>query len=83
MLIGKEFYESIVRIQKGFPLVKFDNHIQTNGTLIDDEWATFLCKTDLFYVGVSYDGGDERTGRERQEDSLNGRNLIVQHGGAY
>ena len=35
-----------------------------------------------FYVGVSYDGGDERTGRERQEDSLNGRNLIVQHGGA-
>lgn len=80
MLMGICFYEEVLKLQKKFSgSISFDNHMQTNGTLINNEWASFFVK-NRFKIGVSYDGGDESSGRNLQDFSLRGRNLIAQHG---
>lgn len=79
MLMGMDFYSKVLELQREYPEITFDNHIQTNGTLIDDDWAKFFIKNN-FHVGISYDGGKEETGRERQEDSMRGRNIMAKHG---
>ncbi len=60
MLAGLEFYEFIVGVEdrlraEGFAI---ENAMQTNGTLINREWAEFFRKND-FGVGVSLDGPQE------------------------
>jgi uncharacterized protein len=59
-LAGLDFYRKIVDIQKGYkPCEKtVINGIQTNATLITDEWCEFLAK-EGFYVGVSIDGDEK------------------------
>jgi len=54
---GLDFFENFVRLvgeanRKGVPVTYT---LQTNGTLIDPEWARFL-KRENFLVGVSIDG---------------------------
>ena len=44
--------------------IKVDLSIQTNGTLIDEEWARFF-KTEGFFVGVSLDGSKRQNDRHR------------------
>jgi len=60
LLAGLSFYEHIVRIQE--PLKKkgarIVNVVQTNGTLINDDWAEFFKKNN-FGVGLSIDGPEE------------------------
>jgi len=56
-LAGLDFYKNVVRLQKillpeGRSII---NGIQTNGTLIDDEWCSFLAEEN-FLVGLSIDG---------------------------
>lgn len=59
LLRGKEFYRKALALQqhygRGFHI---DNCIQTNGTLLDDEWCR-LFKAHNFLVGVSIDGPKE------------------------
>jgi uncharacterized protein len=60
MLAGIDFYRKAVELQKklkpeGYNII---NGIQTNGTLINDEWAGFLAE-EHFYVGISIDGPAE------------------------
>lgn len=66
LLAGLDFFEEVVRLQK--LLVPKDrpvrNSIQTNATLINDEWATFF-KNNNFGVGVSLDGDEESHNRFR------------------
>lgn len=56
-LVGKIFYEKFISYVKKYNLnlVKTTYSIQTNGTLIDDEFAKFLKQHD-FLVGISIDG---------------------------
>jgi uncharacterized protein len=56
-LSGLEFFRRIVSLQeKHLPEGKtILNGIQTNATLIDDEWSRFLAESN-FYIGVSIDG---------------------------
>src|SRR3984957_8335980 len=55
-LMGVEFFERAVALQKKFSQGKqIRNTLQTNGTLLDDAWGTFL-KREGFLVGVSLDG---------------------------
>ncbi len=56
-LMGIEFYERAVEYQKKYqkPRMKIRNAFQTNGLLLNKEWAEFFYKHE-FLVGVSLDG---------------------------
>ena len=55
-ILGPEFFRKVVRLQQKFASGKtITNSIQTNGVLIDDEWAEFFAKHG-FLVGISLDG---------------------------
>lgn len=80
MLMGIDFYKWVVELQKSYTNNTFDNKMQSNAVLMNDEWAKFFVDNN-FKVGVSYDGGDEETGREKQKETLDGRALIIKYGG--
>jgi len=56
-LIGLDFYKKAVQLQKKYAAdgVTVTNALQTNGTLLDDEWGDFLAENN-FLVGISVDG---------------------------
>lgn len=57
LLAGLDFYKDAVRIQKRHQCedIVIKNCIQTNATLINDEWIKFFKEHD-FSIGVSLDG---------------------------
>lgn len=56
MLAGIPFYEKVIELQKKYANGKHIlNSIQTNGTLLDEEWCAFF-KRHQFLVGISMDG---------------------------
>ncbi len=59
-LMGVEFFRRSVELADQFlqPGQRIEYTIQTNGTLIDDEWASFFKEHD-FLVGLSIDGPRE------------------------
>ena len=56
-LMGLSFFRNAIKFQEKYrrPGMTFENTIQTNGTLLDDEWCDFL-KANNYLVGVSLDG---------------------------
>jgi uncharacterized protein len=56
-LRGREFFERSVALAERYrrPQQRVLHTLQTNGTLIDDDWAAFLKKND-YLVGLSIDG---------------------------
>ena len=55
-LMGLDFFRRAVELQQRYANgKKIANAIQTNGTLLDDEWCEFL-KSNQFLVGLSIDG---------------------------
>ncbi len=65
-LLGLDFYRKAVALQKRHarPFQVVQNDLQTNGTLLDEEWAGFL-KENRFLVGLSIDGPREIHDRYR------------------
>jgi len=58
-LLGVDFFRTVVELQHKHAAGKsVHNALQTNGTLIDDEWGEFLAQHN-FLVGVSIDGPRE------------------------
>jgi len=58
-LMGLAFYEKAVELQKQYGSGRvISNALQTNGTLLDDAWGTFLAR-NKFLVGISIDGPPE------------------------
>lgn len=58
-LLGISFFERVVELQKNYANgKKIENAIQTNGTLLDDQWGEFLAR-NRFLVGVSIDGPEQ------------------------
>ncbi len=58
-LLGVDFFRDVVVLQQKHAQGKsIHNALQTNGTLVDDEWAEFLAERK-FLVGVSIDGPRE------------------------
>ena len=57
LLAGKDFFRKAVAFQKEFCRdgQVVSNGLQTNGTLLDDEWCAFLAENQ-FLVGISLDG---------------------------
>ncbi|MEI8226285.1 MAG: anaerobic sulfatase maturase [Bacteroidota bacterium] len=89
LLAGIDFYREVVKLQRkhqpaGSIIV---NGIQTNGTLIDDDWCNFLAK-EGFIVGISIDGpGDLHNNYRRTWDNgatlqkvIRGYELLQKHG---
>lgn len=56
-LMGLDFFRRSLELEERFrrPGQRILNTLQTNGTLLDDEWGTFLREHD-FLVGLSVDG---------------------------
>ncbi|MFP4106983.1 MAG: anaerobic sulfatase maturase, partial [Phycisphaerae bacterium] len=56
-LIGLDFFRKAVELQEKYkkPGQVITNALQTNGTLLDDEWCDFLAEHE-FLVGISIDG---------------------------
>lgn len=88
-VLGLEYFRKIVSLQrKHQPLGRqITNGIQTNGTLIDEEWSHFLA-TERFSVGLSLDGPRELHDRYRvtkgqkatHKQVMSGFRLLQQHG---
>ena len=57
LLAGKDFFNHIVRMEKGYPDKMWRNAVQTNATLVDDDWAKFFFD-NCFHIGVSIDGNE-------------------------
>jgi uncharacterized protein len=59
-LLGVGFFEKVVALQRKHakPGQRIENDLQTNGTLLDEDWARFL-KEHNFLVGLSIDGPRE------------------------
>jgi serine-type anaerobic sulfatase-maturating enzyme len=88
-VLGLDYFRRIVELQR--QLIPPDrtvlNGIQTNGTLLDEEWARFLSE-ESFYVGISLDGPREihdtfRRGRDRLssfEKTMHGLSLLKRFG---
>jgi len=59
-LMGLNFFAKVVALQRKHakPGQRVENDLQTNGTLLDEDWARFL-KEHNFLVGLSIDGPRE------------------------
>ena len=88
-LLGLDYFRLIVDIQRRYcpPGRTVANGIQTNGTLIDQEWARFLA-AESFAVGLSLDGPRRmhdryrttRDGESTFEETLRGYEALRRHG---
>jgi len=64
-LLGVDFFRKALALQQQFADGKtISNAIQTNGTLLDDDWCEFLA-ANQFLVGLSIDGPAELHDRYR------------------
>lgn len=73
LLAGISFFERAVKLQKNYASENhiIRNSIQTNATLINDDWAQFF-KNNNFKVGISIDGNKRSHNRFRKDKSGNG-----------
>ena len=82
-----DFYKKALALQKKYAHGKqIDNVIQTNGTLLTDEWCEFFAKNH-WLVGISIDGPQEYhdhyrvtpTGKPSWEKVMQGISLLKKH----
>jgi uncharacterized protein len=81
LLAGLPFFSKIIEIQAKLANKNQEirNHIQTNGTLINHEWARFF-KKYKFRVGMSLDGDEETHDRFRRMHDKKGSFKYVMRG---
>jgi uncharacterized protein len=87
-LRGIDFYRRALAYQEKHkrPGMVLENTMQTNGTLLDDEWCEFLHENG-FLVGISIDGPRElhdhyrvdKRGRPTFDDVMRGLRLLQKH----
>jgi uncharacterized protein len=87
-LLGLDFFEKVVSFQRKHqqPNTSILNGIQTNGTLLNDEWCRFFAQ-ERFAVGLSLDGPKELHNQYRltkdkkptYENTMRGFNLLQKY----
>lgn len=71
-LLGVDYFRKVVALQRRHAAGKsIENALQTNATLLDDEWGVFL-KEQEFLVGVSIDGPAALHDRNRLDPDRRG-----------
>ena len=88
-LLGLDYFRNIVALQRRHQPAgrRIANGIQTNGTLLDEDWCRFLAEQD-FAVGISLDGPQSMHDRYRvtknqeptYEQTMRGYELLRRHG---
>jgi len=88
-ILGVDYFREVVRIERRLcpPGRTVANGMQTNGTLLDEEWAKFLA-AEGFAVGLSLDGPREIHDRQRRtadgrpafDAALRGYDVLRRHG---
>jgi len=88
-LAGLQYFQRIVEIQRkyGPKNCQIVNGLQTNGTLLDENWCRFL-SAENFVVGISIDGPDELhsifrcsvDGRSSFGEAIRGYQLLQSYG---
>ncbi|WP_048127100.1 anaerobic sulfatase maturase [Methanosarcina sp. WH1] len=91
-LMGIDFYRRAIELQEKYkkPGMTFENTMQTNGTLLDDEWCRFF-KENNFLIGISIDGPRElhdayrvdKKGNGSFDRVMGGLRLLQKHGVEY
>jgi uncharacterized protein len=91
-LMGLDFYRRAIELQEKYhkPGMSFQNTMQTNGTLLTDEWCEFF-KENEYLIGISIDGPrhlhDAYRVNKRGEGSfdkvMRGLRLLQKHGVEY
>jgi len=92
LLAGLDFFKRALEFQEKYRPqgMTINNAIQTNGTLLDDNWCRFFKKHD-FLVGISIDGPREihdvyrvdKRGEPTFERVMNGIEFLHKHGVDY
>jgi uncharacterized protein len=87
-LLGVGLFEKVVALEKKYkrPNQRIENDLQTNGTLLDESWCTFL-RDNNFLVGLSIDGPKElydrfrvdKNGRPTFEKTVTACQLLQKH----
>ncbi len=88
-LLGLDYFQRIVELQKKYlPAGRsIRNGMQTNGTMLDDEWCRFLA-TERFAIGLSIDGPRElhdvyryaKNGKATHSQVIKAYHMLRQHG---
>jgi uncharacterized protein len=88
-IMGVDFYRRAIGYQEKHkkPGMTFENTLQTNGTLLDDEWCEFF-KQNNYLIGLSLDGPRElhdanrvdKAGRPTFDKVMRGLRLLQKHG---
>jgi len=87
-LLGLDYFQKIVRLERKHSLGRrIVNGIQTNGTLLDEEWCRFLA-AEGFGVGISLDGPEHlhdsyrlrKGGEPTHRQAMRGYELLKKHG---
>lgn len=91
-MLGVDYFRDIVALQKKHAPqgIRISNAIQTNGMLLDSEWAAFLA-AEGFLVGISVDGPKkihdryrvDRAGRPTFDAVMRGLNHLRAAGAQY
>ena len=91
-ILGVDYFRRIIALEEQYrPSGKrIRNALQTNGTLLNDEWATFF-KAHDFLIGLSLDGPRalhdgfrvDRAGRPSFDQVMKGLELLKAHGVAF
>jgi uncharacterized protein len=91
-LMGVEFYRRAIELQRRYARagMTFENTMQTNGTLLNDEWCTFFKEND-YLIGISIDGPRhlhdtyrlDKGGGPSFDKVMRGLRLLQKHGVEY
>lgn len=80
LLAGKSFFQSFIQVLQRMELYgKIALGVQTNATLLDDEWVAFF-KQHHFRVGISLDGDESIHDRYRKDSKGQGSYQAVRKG---
>lgn len=87
-LMGLDFFKKAVTLQEKYkkPGMNIHNTLQTNGTLLDDEWCRFF-KEHNFLIGISIDGPEhlhdsyrhDKGGKPTFQTVMKGWELLKKH----